>query len=93
MTASYVILDMRTTKLRTHRQFERGLLMDVNVKAFRLVQAVTGEATDRKKQNKIAASRKGGLKGGAARAKAVPPERRVEIARNASQARWARNTP
>jgi hypothetical protein len=33
--------------------------------------------------------RKGGLKGGKARAKALSPERRAEIARAAAQARWS----
>ena len=34
--------------------------------------------------------RKGGLKGGQARADALSPERRSEIARHAAQARWER---
>jgi len=58
--------------------------MDVNVKAFRLVQDVTGEAPDHKQHNKIAASRKGGIKGGMTRTKAIAPERRAEIARTAN---------
>ncbi len=34
-------------------------------------------------------SQKGGLRGGPARAKSISPARRSEIARKASQARWA----
>src|SRR5258708_21688659 len=36
-------------------------------------------------------ARSGGLKGGAARAKALSPERRAEIARKAAAKRWARD--
>lgn len=64
--------------------------MDINVRAFRVVQAATSEhneshtTTDARK----AAARKGGLVGGPSRAKSVSAERRREIARTASQARW-----
>jgi hypothetical protein len=64
--------------------------MDVNVKAFRLVQGVTGEAPERKTLEKQGTSRKGGLKGGQSRALAMTPQRRSEIARKASDARWSR---
>ncbi|GAA4344348.1 hypothetical protein [Flaviaesturariibacter amylovorans] len=37
-----------------------------------------------------AMGRRGGQKGGPARAKALSPERRSEIARNAAKARWNR---
>lgn len=47
-----------------------------------------------KKPTKLAAAvelgRRGGLKGGNARAEKLSPKRRREIARNAAQARWAR---
>ncbi len=61
--------------------------MDVNVQAFRLVREATEESSvdDKRKQ---AASRRGGLNGGKARAQALSPERRAEIARKASSARW-----
>jgi hypothetical protein len=60
--------------------------MDLNVQAFRLVEQATSEATPN--QAKKASSRKGGLKGGAARAKSITSERRAEIARKANAARW-----
>ena len=64
--------------------------MDINVQAFRLVQRATSEALpDKAKQH---SARKGGLKGGPARAQTTTPERRSEIARKASAARWG-NTP
>jgi hypothetical protein len=65
--------------------------MDLNVQAFRLVQKITSESAP--ENAKLASSRKGGLKGGAARAKSITPARRVEIARKASAARWNKPTP
>jgi hypothetical protein len=40
----------------------------------------------------VALGRKGGLKGGKARAAKLTPERRSEIARKAATARWDRTT-
>ncbi len=42
----------------------------------------------KKNPHAVALGRKGGKKGGLARAKALSPERRSEIARLAVQARW-----
>jgi hypothetical protein len=39
----------------------------------------------------VALGRLGGMKGGAARAKKLSPERRSEIARRAAASRWKRN--
>jgi hypothetical protein len=63
--------------------------MDLNVRAFQVVQAATSEykeptVTDAKRD----ASRKGGLIGGPSRARSVSARRRREIARAASNARW-----
>jgi hypothetical protein len=60
--------------------------MDLNVRAFRTVQAALSESVlpNRRK----ASSSKGGLKGGPARAKSISAARRAEIARKASAARW-----
>lgn len=41
---------------------------------------------------KAAAGRKGGTKGGAARAARLTPEERAEIARKAARARWKKKT-
>jgi hypothetical protein len=65
--------------------------MDVNVRAYHLVQQAIGEPVPA--SAKKAAARKGGLKGGPARAKAITPERRTEIARKASVVRWNKSTP
>lgn len=49
-----------------------------------------GGADPAKDPDAVALGRKGGLKGGKARAAALPPERRREIARDAVRARWAK---
>lgn len=48
----------------------------------------TGEIEDKKRDPGTEANRKGGLKGGAARAKKLSPERRKEIASRAAKSRW-----
>ena len=57
---------------------------------------LTGQVEDRapdrvdpdKDQAAVALGRKGGLKGGKARAAKMAPEQRAEIARKAAKARW-----
>jgi hypothetical protein len=68
---------------------------DANELAFRVVQQLTGQAerTEPEESAKARAGRLGGLKGGKARYNALTPERRSEIARNASAARWAKIHP
>ena len=44
---------------------------------------------EEKKFDPVALGRKGGLKGGKARAEKLTPEQRKEIARKAAQARWS----
>jgi hypothetical protein len=63
--------------------------VDVNVRAFRTVQAIIngGSSSDNKRE----ASRRGGLKGGPSRAKAISAERRQEIAKKANAARWKKS--
>jgi hypothetical protein len=58
--------------------------MDVNTNAFRIVQRLTSE----NKGGKAPLGRAGGLKGGRARADALTPQRRQEIARKAIETRW-----
>lgn len=60
--------------------------MDLNVRALRTVQAALAEPALPNKRKE--AARKGGLVGGASRAKTISATRRIEIARNASAARW-----
>jgi hypothetical protein len=69
---------------------------DANVKAFQITQIATGGINEAAKsvpadEVKAAAAvlgRKGGLKGGKARAKVLSAKRRSEIAKKAAAARW-----
>lgn len=64
--------------------------MDLNVRAFRTVrEALKDNSTEQ--DAKKAASRRGGLVGGPARAASISAERRTEIARKANQARWKKH--
>ncbi|GAF75510.1 unnamed protein product [marine sediment metagenome] len=66
---------------------------DFAINAFRVVQEATGQVESepkkaRKEYDYKALGRKGGLKGGKARAEKLTPEQRSEIAKKAAQARW-----
>jgi hypothetical protein len=68
---------------------------DVNELASRLVDEATGEAPkydpdEGKDPAAVALGRKGGLRGGRARAERMTPEQRQEAARRAAQARWGK---
>lgn len=60
--------------------------------AFKVFEQAVGDAKpkdDDKDPAAVALGRKGGLKGGKARAAALSPEQRSEIARKAAAKRWA----
>ena len=73
---------------------------DFAVNAFRVVQEATGKAVEAPTEQEPTAEerhnaavllgRKGGQKGGKARAAKLTPEQRSTIARRAAQARWNR---
>lgn len=77
---------------------------DLNSLARRIVDAATDEEPDEapktdssivkvtaeKDPAAVALGRKGGLKGGAARAAAMTPEKRSEAAKKAAKARWGK---
>jgi hypothetical protein len=79
---------------------------DVNVTAFEILQAVTGEqpchaspsgkdpakkkVPPKKNPAAVALGRLGGLKGGKARAAKLSAKKRAEIAKRAAQVRWAK---
>jgi hypothetical protein len=65
--------------------------MDLNVRAFRTVQAALDEPAPVNKRKQ--AARKGGLVGGKSRANTLTPDRKREIALAANAARWGHNTP
>jgi len=60
---------------------------DFNEAAFRVVQQSTGES---KNPAAVALGRLGGLKGGKARAAALPASKRKAIAKKAAKARWSK---
>jgi hypothetical protein len=61
---------------------------DTNQIAFDVVQKATGETETLPESVKAKAGRKGGVKGGAERAKALTSKERSEIAKKAAAARW-----
>jgi hypothetical protein len=70
---------------------------DVNQTAKRIVDLVTGnpvteEPQPIKEKDPLAVElgRRGGLKGGKARAESLSPKKRVEIAKKAALARWGK---
>lgn len=66
--------------------------MDINVRAFRLVREATEESSPKDKR-KRAASKKGGIAGGRARANSLSESRKREIALAGSSARWSQGKP
>jgi len=63
---------------------------DPNELAAQVVAEATGQKRRRRKNPAaVALGRRGGLKGGKARAAALTPEQRSEIARKAAAKRWA----
>jgi hypothetical protein len=65
---------------------------DINVIASSVIAKVTSDSGDIpiKDPNAVALGRKGGLKGGKARAKNLTAKQRSEIAKKAAKARWTK---
>ena len=67
---------------------------DINVSAWEIVQKATGQMPKEelpdpsKNPAAVTLGRLGGLKGGKARAAALTPEQRKEIAKKAAKKRW-----
>jgi hypothetical protein len=70
---------------------------DINKLAKSIVDLATGQSEDTpttpdgKNAAAVALGRKGGLKGGKARAKALSAKRRSEIAKKAAKTRWKKS--
>jgi hypothetical protein len=68
---------------------------DVNELARQVVDEATGEVPQPDAEEKdplaVELGRRGGLKGGRARAEKLTPEQRSEAARKAARARWRRS--
>jgi hypothetical protein len=65
-------------------------MADLNRMAFKVVQHATEPREE--PSTAQASGRKGGLKGGKARAGKLSPEKRSEIARRAAEARWGQKS-
>jgi hypothetical protein len=65
---------------------------DVNALAKAIVSEATDDPTEGKDPAAVALGRRGGLKGGKARAAKLTPEQRSQAAKKAAQARWRRPT-
>lgn len=61
---------------------------DVSQLAKTIVDEATSEEPEEQESSKVTAGRKGGQKGGKARAASLTKEQRSEIAKKAAQARW-----
>jgi hypothetical protein len=66
-----------------------GRPRDPNQLAKLILDIATGEKENVKPVPPKAGQRKGGLKGGKARARKIPAKKRAAIARKAARARWA----
>ena len=66
----------------------KKLPRDVNARAVAIGRIATGECEVPEESAKAASGRKGGQKGGNARAKKLSAQRRAEIARAAARKRW-----
>jgi hypothetical protein len=64
---------------------------DVIGNAVHVMRIATGQIEDTKRDPGTEANRKGGLKGGKARAASMTPERRAEIAKKAAKTRWGKH--
>ena len=78
------------------REPKSKLRRDLNETAFDVVQAALGEAPKPQPPGEgepnpeaVKRGRKGGQRGGKARAKKLTAKRRAQIARGAAKARWA----
>jgi hypothetical protein len=65
---------------------------DTAANAVHVMRVLTGEIEDNADDGKDPAAKALGAKGGKARAQAMTPERRAEIAKKAAAARWADKT-
>ena len=67
-----------------------GRPRDLNKRAASIVAEATGEHHRDSENVSVLSGRRGGLKGGPARAQKLSAERRTQIARKAAKARWER---
>lgn len=78
------------------RSSKRPKTEDVNQAAYRIVAEAAGDTSEPKPEKDplaVELGRRGGLKGGRARAASLTPEQRREIAKTAAKKRWAPKDP
>jgi hypothetical protein len=93
-----LVVGRGTCYLRRMPERSRKRPTDINELAKQLVDEATGEAPrvdpdEGKDPAAVALGRKGGLKGGKARAASMTPEQRSEAAKKAAAARWGAKDP
>lgn len=76
------------TQYMPKRSSKRPTLKDLNLLATRIVQAATQAGERVKDPLAVELGRRGGLKGGMARAKKLSAKRRTAIAKKAAKMRW-----
>ena len=71
---------------------KRSSKLDPAQNALRVVEEAIGESLTQKEKNPaaVALGRRGGLKGGKARAEKLTPNQRKQIAKKAAKARWGK---
>jgi hypothetical protein len=80
------------------RRSSRKLPRDPNQLAYEIAKLSTEEPEPKKERSPISEylsqiGRRGGLKGGPARAKKLSAKKRKEIAKEAAKARWSKKVP
>jgi hypothetical protein len=63
---------------------------DINITASSILEEITSASENGKNPYAVLLGRRGGLKGGKARAEKLSPEERREIAKRAAKARWGK---
>jgi hypothetical protein len=74
------------------KRIKKKLPRDVNARAFAIGELATGGAESGEESAKAESGRKGGLKGGDARAASLTESQRKAIAKKAADARWKDST-
>ncbi len=84
-------MQKRSSIKRVRSKDENVLAKSVIDDIIELTESETFERTPEKNPAAVMLGRKGGLKGGRARAEKLSAEERSEIARNAAIARWSKD--
>jgi hypothetical protein len=83
-----IVLDSAIASYHDEAMPKRSRTTDPILLAKKVFNQIEAREKPKKNPAAVALGKLGGPKGGAARAKALSPERRSEIARKAAKARW-----